>query len=479
MGDDVAGNRFEPTDPYARRQEAVKEPPVGFWPTLRHLGPGLILVGSVVGSGEIVLTTTLGAKVGFAMLWWILLSCWGKNIVQAELGRHTISSGESSLQAFNQLPGPRWRGSWFIWLWVLALIPYYLAVGGIYGASGQALNLLLPASEFGAWWTGDRIWTIILAALAAGLILSGTYRLLERMMTIMVVVFTFVTVSFAILVGWTDFAFSWPDIKSGFRLSFPGIAVASALAAYGATGVSWIENLAYPYWCVEKGYARFAGRPDGSNDWVQRARGWIRVMHMDVVLTMFILTIATFAFYSLGAAVLHAGAGQGTDPLVPGGFQTVEILSETYSPFGDWAPRLFQLGALCVLYSTVLSGLGGMARMQADCIGILGFIDTRDYSARLRWERVFAVVSPCLFALFYFFIQRPVWMLTVGASIGAAMMPIVTAGTIFLRYKRTDRRIAPTWKSDAVLWLCFGTMLALAAYTIYAWISSPETMTAK
>ena len=111
MGDDVAGNQFKPTDPYARRQEAVKDPPAGFLPTLRHLGPGLILVGSVVGSGEIVLTTTLGAKVGFAMLWWILLSCWGKNIVQAELGRHTISSGESSLQAFNQLPGPRWRGS--------------------------------------------------------------------------------------------------------------------------------------------------------------------------------------------------------------------------------------------------------------------------------------------------------------------------------------------------------------------------------
>ena len=59
------------------------------------------------------------------------------------------------------------------------------------------------------------------------------------------------------------------------------------------------------------------------------------------------------------------------------------------------------------------------------------------------------------------------------------MMPIVTGGTIFLRYKRTDRRIAPTWKSDAVLWLCFGTMLALAVYTIYAWISSPETMTVK
>ena len=92
-------------DPYTRRPEDVREPPTGLRATLRHLGPGLILVGSVVGSGEIILTTTLGATVGFAMLWWILFSCWSKSIVQAELGRYSISSGETALQAFNRVPG--------------------------------------------------------------------------------------------------------------------------------------------------------------------------------------------------------------------------------------------------------------------------------------------------------------------------------------------------------------------------------------
>ena len=52
---------------------------------VRHLGPGLIVSASIVGSGEIILTASLGAAVGFGMLWWVLMSCWSKSIVQAEL----------------------------------------------------------------------------------------------------------------------------------------------------------------------------------------------------------------------------------------------------------------------------------------------------------------------------------------------------------------------------------------------------------
>ena len=50
-------------DPYTRRPEDAREPPQGFAPTLKFLGPSLILAGSVVGSGEIILTTTLGAAI--------------------------------------------------------------------------------------------------------------------------------------------------------------------------------------------------------------------------------------------------------------------------------------------------------------------------------------------------------------------------------------------------------------------------------
>ena len=41
-------------NPYLRRQEYVREPPVGLWNTLKYLGPGFILVASIVGSGGFI-----------------------------------------------------------------------------------------------------------------------------------------------------------------------------------------------------------------------------------------------------------------------------------------------------------------------------------------------------------------------------------------------------------------------------------------
>jgi len=105
------------SDPYILSTENIVDPPPGFLKKLKFLGPSLILSASIVGSGELIATTTLGAKAGFVTFWIILLSCLVKVAVQIEMGKHTILSGETAMQAFNQLPGPRIRGTnWSIWL---------------------------------------------------------------------------------------------------------------------------------------------------------------------------------------------------------------------------------------------------------------------------------------------------------------------------------------------------------------------------
>ena len=60
------------TDPYSRDAAKGQEPPASFFGTLRHLGPGMIIVASVVGSGELIVTTKLGAVAGFVFLWFVL-----------------------------------------------------------------------------------------------------------------------------------------------------------------------------------------------------------------------------------------------------------------------------------------------------------------------------------------------------------------------------------------------------------------------
>src|SRR6266850_640511 len=99
-------------DPYQLRQEDVSDPPKSLSNTMRRIGPGIILAASIVGSGELIATTTLGAQVGYTALWVIVLSCLIKPIVQEEMGRYTIATGETGLAGFNLVPGPSWRVNW-------------------------------------------------------------------------------------------------------------------------------------------------------------------------------------------------------------------------------------------------------------------------------------------------------------------------------------------------------------------------------
>ncbi len=71
--------------------EEYTPPPKTFWKTITALGPGIILASSIVGSGELIATTVVGAKVGFSLLWLIILGCAVKVAAQIEIGRNAIT----------------------------------------------------------------------------------------------------------------------------------------------------------------------------------------------------------------------------------------------------------------------------------------------------------------------------------------------------------------------------------------------------
>lgn len=427
--------------------------PRGFWPTLKQLGPGLIVSGSIVGSGELIATTTLGARVGFAALWLIILSCIIKVIVQEELGRYTISSGDTPFRALDRVPGPRWRTSWVVWCWMFMFIGVIFQQGGIVGGVGQVFSLAFPQ-------LGVQAWTVISTASALVLLLYGRYRLVERVSTFMVVSFTFITIACVALLAWTPYAVRFEQLTDfKFRLPEGGLVV--AFAVFGITGVGATELIYYPYWCLEKGYARFVGRNDGRKEWMDRARSWIRVMQIDAAVAMVVYTAATVAFYVLGAAVLY-GMGK-----IPAGYQMVSTLSNIYTgTLGNWAFYLFLLGAFFVLYSTTFAATASNSRVVVDFLEVSGAIQVRDERHRWFWRRVVVVTLLPLFVILHWWLGEPVLMVLIGGIAQACMLPIIGFSTIYLRHRRLDPAIRPQLWTDILLWLCSTAMLSFALYAI-------------
>ena len=405
-----------------------------------------------MGSGEVIATTTLGAQVGFAALWIVLVSCAIKPVVQAELGRYTILTGKTGLDGFNGVPGPRVGVGWLVWAWALTVTLTLLQVGGMYGGVGQVLHVLVPAVPVSAW-------VGICLAITLAVLLGGGYARIERFAMVKVGMFTLITVFAAAVLLRRPGAVSAQDLAAGLSFQIPSTGLVTAIAVFGITGVGATELVMYPYWCVEKGYARFVGPHQATPEWAARARGWIRVMHVDILCSLAIYTMATVAFYLLGAGVLYKMG------VIPAARDTVSVLSQIYTQtLGGWALWVFYAGVVVTLYGTIFASTAAHSRMMADLVRVLGVYPREDAHSRRRWRNRFVVILGTLPAVFYWFFESPVRMVVAGGVAQALMLPLIGLAAIYLRHTQLPRELQPSVATTIMLWLSTAVMFAFALY---------------
>ncbi len=469
-------------NPYAVSELTIQAPPQSLWAALRKIGPGIILAGSIIGSGELLLTTALGAEFGFLFLWLVLFSCVIKVFVQIELGRYAISSGKPTLAAFNELPGPRLGAHWLVWWWFFMLMVTVAQLGAMAGGVGQALDLAFPAFSRGlaerladGWPRMSAVitespsfpWALLAAVGAVALLVSGGYRRIERVTTALVAGVTLVTVICVGMLPGAGFPLRQADLDQALSFGAIGLgsaAITQAFAAFGITGVGASELYAYPYWCLEKGYARFTGPRSDDPAWAERARGWLRVMYLDAWVSMVVFTVATVSFYVLGATVLYR------QKLRPEKEQMIETLSQMYVPsFGDWTKIFFLVGVWAVLFKTLYVASASNSRLSADFLGLAGVVRYRDHAERDRWTRRFCMLYPLVGLALYFWLGDPKLMVVAGGFVQAATLPLLAGCALYLRYHRTDARLAPTRWTDACTWFAFFSISIVAAYALAQW----------
>lgn len=496
--------------------ERPQDPPRTLGATLRRLGPGMIIAGSIVGSGELIATTKVGAEAGFTLLWVIILGCVIKVFTQVEFGRYTITWSETTLKALNGVPGPRLKVNWLVWYWVVMTVLVISQQGGIVGGVGQALTISQPLTEQGIsynrlqdQWVEAKatlalaqrqtpgsaeieelqrgvdalttqiaahaepydayLWATLIAVITSILLFLGRYRFIQTLATVLVASFTVVTIATLVMLQTTDWAVQGHEVMSGLSFRLPpaveGLAanpMATALAAFGIIGLGSAELVMYPYWCLEKGYARWTGPREASPAWTERARGWIRVLYTDAWASMLVYTVATVTFYLLGAAVL------GRTGLNPAGKDMIRTLSEMYVPvFGSWASGVFLFGAFAVLYSTFFVTAAGYSRMVADVLGLFGLIAGTE-AARLRWIRIISVAWPLGALAVYLFVRAPVAMVLASGIAQAVMLPMLGFAALYFRYRRSDAALRPGRLWDAMLWLSFVGFLIVGFWSLYS-----------
>jgi Mn2+/Fe2+ NRAMP family transporter len=532
-------SQAEIAPPPPREIRDVEEPPLDVAGIVMRLGPGLVIAGSIVGSGELIGTTKTGAEAGFWLLWLIIIGCVIKVFVQVELGRDAIVRGKTTMDALSEVPGPRVKGhgNWLLWYYFIMFAAGVGQLGGIVGGVGQAVAMTVPltaegrqfndymtlkceravaeaqikrfsspegadtsrlaaatermtridarlaafGNDFAAnskrFWNDDRLWALLFALVTSVLLIVGHYKLIEVGTTALVVVFTMVTVANVLLLQTTStWAIRWSDIADGLSFHLPPsseagskTALATALKTFGIIGVGANELLAYPYFCIEKGYARFTGPRDSTPSWAARARGWLTVLRWDAWCSMVVYTVATLAFYLLGAAIL------GRSGLNPSDADLMRTLNVMYEPvFGAWAKVLFLVGAFAVLYSTYFVANAGHSRVLTDALQSVGLLSRSD-DTRRRCKAVLSGLLPILCLLVYYaayFVGTSIAQLVlISGMMQALMLPMLSAAALYFRYYKSDSRVRPGKLWDAFLWISAFGMLLAASVLIYGEIS--------
>jgi manganese transport protein len=441
-------------DFYHISEQTIRIPPGNFFQRLKFLGPGFILSASIVGSGELIATTTLGAQAGFVAFWVILISCLVKVAVQLEVGKHTILTGETAMDIFNNLHGPRLgKAKLTVWLFALLLLLKLVQLGGMTGSTAIVLNLLFPAIPIS-------LWVLFAAGAVSLLIYRGYYRVVEKLSLFMIAMFTILTISAVAALSFTEYSISWTEIASGLTFHLPKEIVAVAIGAFGITGVASDEIIAYNYWCLEKGYAAYTGPKKNTTEWKTRAEGWIKVMYLDALVAMVIYTLVTAAFYLLGAAILHNRG------LIPQGNQLIETVALIYTEsLGPGIRTIYLVGAFFVLFSSLFATLAAWTRMYPDILGQLGWIDFSNVTQRNRLIAMLAWIIPMLWAILYLFISLPVIMILFGGAVGSVLLFLVVYAALTIHLRR-ESSMPAGWMYKVAFWISILSIFAVGVYGV-------------
>jgi hypothetical protein len=246
-------------DPWVRADLPAPPAPKGFgW--VGVVGPGVIVLGASIGSGEFLLGPAVFVRHGLSLLWVTTVAVLLQTVFNTEVMRYTLATGEPVLTGFM-----RTRPSSTAWAWLYAGL-YFLQVGwpAWAGTAAAAIFFLFarrvagPSDAAAIYYIGVGTFLVCVAVLSVGRRIERTLELLNWVL-IVCILGSFLALAVLFVPAGTWFAAAAGlggfDAVSGTFNFFPAgmdYFLLGALVAY--SGAGGVVNLTLSNWARDKGY---------------------------------------------------------------------------------------------------------------------------------------------------------------------------------------------------------------------------------
>jgi hypothetical protein len=457
---------------------------------INAVGPGVIVLGASIGSGEFLLGPAAFVKYGLSLLWIVGLAALLQTLLNVELMRYTMATGEPVVTGFM-----RTRPTSTFWAWFYAVL-YFLQMGwpGWAGAAAGAVFFLVAKRLPGAGEAGLVYGIGVGLYLLCGLILLVGRRIertLEYLNWIMIAAIIgglgILCILFVPLPTWgaAIAGFAGFDVKTGSFQFVPAGADFFLLGAFAAyAGGGGVANLTLSNWARDKGYgmsssvgfipAAVGGKKvalahsgatfEPNAESLARWRGWWRIIRVDqwgvfftgAVLGMTLPALLYVTFVPAGTDIRGLGIAAALAQAVA--TQKGAIFGGVIAILGVW-----------ILFKAQLDILEGMTRAVTDILwtGSERIRVWRGGDVRVVYYSVLAVIS--LWGILALKLTQPIILLALSANMAGIVFIISSLHLLYINTRLLPVALRPPmWRRLALvaLALFYGFFLTLWLWSV-------------
>ena len=379
-------------------------------------GPGWLVAAAFIGPGTVTTATLAGARFGTVLLWALLFSTVATMVLQEMSARLGLVTGEGLGEAVRRrFDAPLLRGA------AVFLVVGAIAVGN---AAYETGNLIGGSLGIEAAVGGDvRLWAVLVGALSAALLWSGSYKAVERAMMGMVGLMSLAFLATALRV--------FPGVGVVLEgLFVPRLPEGSLVVALGLVGTTVVPyNLFLHASAVRE---RWSGA-----DELGDAR-------KDLALSIAVGGAVSMAIVLTSAGTIYAGPG--------GTVESAADMARQLDPLGGWARVLFAAGLFAAGMTSSITAPLAAAYATA---GALGWErDLRSTRFRAVWCTVLGIgVLLAVVGL------RPVPAILFAQAMNGILLPAVA---VFLLLAANDRRWMGRFTNGVAANVAAGVVVAVA-----------------